>query len=95
MLPRPGELGVSPTAEPEAIDKVKLHTELFDSTCELRVITNDILWQYYGGIENKTPNHITVGIAEAAYSRLLSWAANIPLNQVRGEQSSHGCIMMQ
>jgi hypothetical protein len=93
LLPLPGTFKTSPANE--AGSRVTQHAEMFDSLCKLQVIGNDILWQYHGVKSKRSLNNPSMEFAETAYRRLLSWTANLPINQARGDQSNHGIILMQ
>jgi hypothetical protein len=95
LLPRPGTVALSPRIQADMIGKVREHARLFDSICELHVITNDVVWQYYGVTKRELSKELTVAVAEAAYQRLLSWAANLPPSQVRGTPCSHSVLILQ
>ncbi|KAH8892668.1 hypothetical protein GQ53DRAFT_793908 [Thozetella sp. PMI_491] len=95
LLPMPGEVErLDGGAKDGSVDKIAQHAEVFDRTCELRIIMNDIMWKYFGDPRGLPPERITVAVAASLYQRLLKWAEDLPLSMARSEQSSQGIMIM-
>jgi hypothetical protein len=91
-IPMPGDLkNLSPTTKSDDVAS----NPIFRSSCEMWTIFNDVLWKYYQKKNGGPSQWTSLEFAEDTYRRLLYWADSLPLELARGDQSSHGVIMMQ
>ncbi len=68
----------------------------FTALCGLWPIAHDLLQAYYDGEDAATPIlNAQLGTAEGLFHRLLAWADKLPLNLVRGDQTTHHATLAQ
>lgn len=81
---------------PGTLRHVDAHTQVFNASCGLWTIFNDVLLVYHGlGRPSWSAGKDSIRYAESIFQRLLAWAHNLPLSLVRGQDDSHAVVLMQ
>lgn len=88
----PGSLDAGPPTERIVAQEVSLHTKIFKASCELWILSYDLRRARQ---QAATTNADFLTEVQDIFSRYLSWAASLPLNLVRSDQSNHAVAMMQ
>ncbi|KAL6895008.1 hypothetical protein GGI43DRAFT_386147 [Trichoderma evansii] len=87
-IPMPGDLMDIANQENSEEVTSKFDCTVFEASCKLWAIFNDVLWKYYN---ERSPS---LEFAESIYCQLLSWAQSLPLDLVRGKESGHAETIM-
>ncbi len=68
----------------------------FTALCGLWSIAHDLIRAYYDGEDANAPIlNAQLETAEGFFRRLLAWADSLPLELVRGDQSTHHATLAQ
>ncbi|PON21674.1 hypothetical protein TGAM01_v209412 [Trichoderma gamsii] len=87
-IPMPGDLMDLPDPESSEAVASRIDCTVFHASCKLWAIFNEVLWKYYS---ERSPS---LEFAESIYRKLLLWAQTLPLDLIRGRESSHAETIM-
>lgn len=84
----------SPYADSEVQSAFPM-SETFAASCRLWTIAHSMIVAYYGCTKGTLAQRASAEIAEAIYSRLLTWASSLTMNMVQRDDSDHAVLLMQ
>ncbi|TEA10011.1 Nitrogen assimilation transcription factor nirA [Colletotrichum sidae] len=95
LLPRPWELKADVAEGDSCPATGARHLALVSSAMsDMWVMVNEALGRCYGTRRDAVPQDASLEFAEDIYRRLLAWAANLPLELARAEESAHNVVML-